>query len=136
MYLRDYTFLGMTRSLCPTCRRLVDAKIIVRNNRVYLRKNCPEHGTFDDFVCSDVSYYDRHEFDQPARLPRVFGTLPDKGCPYDCGLCTDHEQHSCLSLVEVTDSSGFGLFNDNMATARPTHTSSRRGSSLRRGRGR
>ena len=25
------------------------------------------------------------------------------GCPYDCGLCTDHEQHSCLSIVEVTD---------------------------------
>ena len=25
------------------------------------------------------------------------------GCPYDCGLCPDHEQHSCLSLVEITD---------------------------------
>jgi hypothetical protein len=25
------------------------------------------------------------------------------GCPYDCGLCTDHEQHSCLSLVEIAD---------------------------------
>ncbi|MGH7624855.1 MAG: radical SAM protein, partial [Gemmatimonadaceae bacterium] len=22
---------------------------------------------------------------------------------YDCGLCTDHEQHSCLSLVEICD---------------------------------
>ena len=28
MQLRDYTFLGTTRSLCPHCRRLVDAKII------------------------------------------------------------------------------------------------------------
>jgi hypothetical protein len=25
------------------------------------------------------------------------------GCPYDCGLCADHQQHSCLSLVEITD---------------------------------
>jgi uncharacterized radical SAM superfamily Fe-S cluster-containing enzyme len=25
------------------------------------------------------------------------------GCPYDCGLCTDHEQHSCLSLIEICD---------------------------------
>jgi hypothetical protein len=24
-------------------------------------------------------------------------------CPYDCGLCTDHEQHSCLTLIEITD---------------------------------
>jgi uncharacterized radical SAM superfamily Fe-S cluster-containing enzyme len=102
MNLRDYTFLGTTRSLCPSCRRLVEAKIIVRGKRVYFRKHCPEHGTFEDFVCSDVAYYDRHEFDQPARLPRVFGTKPEKGCPYDCGLCTEHEQHTCIALVEIT----------------------------------
>src|SRR5207253_10202213 len=102
MTVRDYTFLGTTRSLCPACRRVVDAKIIVRQQRVYFRKSCPDHGTFEDFVCSDVAYYDRHEFDQPARLPRVFGTLPDKGCPYDCGLCTEHEPHTCIALVDIT----------------------------------
>ena len=102
MNLRDYTFLGTTRSLCPTCRRLVDAKIIVRQNRVYFRKQCPQHGAFDDFICSDAAYHDRHEFSQPARLPRAFGTLPDKGCPYDCGLCTEHEQHNCVVLIEIT----------------------------------
>jgi uncharacterized radical SAM superfamily Fe-S cluster-containing enzyme len=102
MQLRDYTFLGTTRSLCPECRRLVDAKIIVRNGRVYFRKQCPEHGTIEDFVCSDVAYFDRHELSQPARLPRSFGTRPDKGCPYDCGLCTEHEQHTCIALVEIT----------------------------------
>jgi uncharacterized radical SAM superfamily Fe-S cluster-containing enzyme len=102
MNLRDYTYLGTTRSLCPHCRRLVDAKIIVRHRRVYFRKNCPEHGVFDDFVCSDVSYYDRHEHAQPARLPAEFGTKSDRGCPYDCGLCPEHEQHTCIALVEVT----------------------------------
>lgn len=25
------------------------------------------------------------------------------GCPYDCGICPDHEQHGCLSVIEVTD---------------------------------
>lgn len=25
------------------------------------------------------------------------------GCPYDCGICTDHEQHACTLLLEVTD---------------------------------
>jgi uncharacterized radical SAM superfamily Fe-S cluster-containing enzyme len=104
MNVRDYTFLSTTRSLCPACRRLVDAKIIVRHNRVYFRKQCPEHGTFEDFVSSDVAYFDRHEFDQPARLPRAFGTRPEKGCPYDCGLCTEHEQHTCIALVEITSS--------------------------------
>jgi uncharacterized radical SAM superfamily Fe-S cluster-containing enzyme len=102
MRVRDYTFLGTTRSLCPKCRRLVDAKIISRQGRVYFRKNCPEHGRFEDLVSSDVAYYDRHEFDQPARSPRAFGTRPERGCPYDCGLCTEHEQHTCIALIEVT----------------------------------
>ncbi len=104
MNLRDYTFLGTTRSLCPYCRRLVDAKIIVRGERVYFRKRCPEHGLIEDFVCSDVAYFDRHEFSRPARLPRAYGVRPDRGCPYDCGLCTEHEQHTCIGLVEVTSS--------------------------------
>ena len=47
----------------------MDAKIITRGRRVYFRKHCPEHGTIEDFVCSDVAYYDRHEFSRPARLP-------------------------------------------------------------------
>src|SRR5436305_2112183 len=104
MELRDYTFLGTTRSLCPHCRRLVDAKIVVRAGRVYFRKRCPEHGLVEDFVCSDVAYYDRHEFDQPARRPRHYGTAAGRGCPYDCGLCPEHEQHTCIALVEVTSS--------------------------------
>jgi uncharacterized radical SAM superfamily Fe-S cluster-containing enzyme len=102
--LRDYTFRGTTRSLCPHCRRLVDAKIIVRQERVYFRKHCPEHGIVEDFICSDVAYFDRHDFDQPARLPRVFGVQPEHGCPYDCGLCTEHEQHTCIALIEITSS--------------------------------
>jgi uncharacterized radical SAM superfamily Fe-S cluster-containing enzyme len=102
MQLRDYVFLGTTQSLCPECRRLVDAKIIVRDGRVYFRKRCPDHGVVEDFVCSDVGYFDRHEYSQPARMPRAFGTSADKGCPYDCGLCPEHEQHTCIGLVEVT----------------------------------
>ena len=81
---------------------MVDAKIIVRGGRVYFRKRCPEHGLIEDFVCSDAAYYDRHEFSVPARVPKVFGTDADKGCPHDCGLCPEHEQHTCIGLIEVT----------------------------------
>jgi uncharacterized radical SAM superfamily Fe-S cluster-containing enzyme len=102
MELRDYTFLGTTRSLCPVCRRLVDAKIIVRQGRVYFRKRCPQHGLREDLVCSDVAYFDRQEYSQPARLPQAFGTESAKGCPYDCGLCPEHEQHTCIALIEIT----------------------------------
>lgn len=104
MTLRDYTFLGMTQSLCPECFALVPAKILERRGRVYFRKQCPTHGIREDFVCSDVSQYDQLEFSLPGRVPEQFGTTPGRGCPFDCGLCTEHEQHTCIGLVEITSS--------------------------------
>ncbi len=104
MQLRDHTFLGTTQSLCPECLTLVSAKIIAKDNgRVYFRKRCPTHGVREDFVCSDVTMYDRMEFSLPGKLPPQLGIEPDKGCPFDCGLCTEHEQHTCIALVELTD---------------------------------
>jgi uncharacterized radical SAM superfamily Fe-S cluster-containing enzyme len=104
MQLREHTFLGMTQSLCPQCLALVPAKIIEKRGRVYFRKQCPTHGVREDFVCSDVRQYDRMEFSLPGKVPAEFGTTPERGCPYDCGLCTEHEQHTCLGLVEITSS--------------------------------
>jgi uncharacterized radical SAM superfamily Fe-S cluster-containing enzyme len=104
MPLRDYRFLGTTQSLCPECLALIPAKIIARRERVYFLKNCPRHGRREDFVCSDVRFYDRLEYTVPARSPVLFGTRADRGCPFDCGLCTEHEQHTCIGLVELTSS--------------------------------
>ena len=101
--LRTHTFLGTTQSLCPECLRLVPAKIIAKGQRVYFRKRCPEHGVREDFVCSDVELFDQMELSVPGKMPK-FGVEPDKGCPYDCGLCTEHEQHTCVGLVEITSS--------------------------------
>ena len=103
MKLRDYTFLGMTQSLCPDCLVLVPAKIIARGQRVYFRKRCPTHEVREDFVCSDVRWFDRMEYSLPGKLPPKFGVEPERGCPYDCGLCTEHEQHTCIGVLEITD---------------------------------
>ena len=104
MQLRDHTFLGMTQSLCPECLALVPAKIITKGSRVYFRKRCPTHGVREDFVCSDVSQYDQMQYSLPGKVPPQYGVEPDKGCPFDCGLCTEHEQHTCVGLVEMTSS--------------------------------
>lgn len=103
MQFRDHTFLGMTQSLCPDCLGLLPAKIIARDGRVYFRKRCSEHGLREDFVCSDVRWFDRLEYSTPGKLP-LLGVEPRLGCPYDCGLCTEHEQHTCVALLEITSS--------------------------------
>lgn len=101
---RDYTFLGLTQSLCPECYELVPAKIISRAGRVYFRKRCPQHGDREDFICSDVTRYDLTSTSLPAKLPRQMFAKSEKGCPFDCGLCEEHEQHTCIGVIEITDS--------------------------------
>ncbi|WP_436714554.1 radical SAM protein [Roseiconus lacunae] len=99
----SHVMVGSTESLCPECMEVVSAKIIVRGKRVYFRKRCPEHGVREDFVCSDVQWWDRGEGHTASVLPLVRGTSANKGCPHDCGLCEEHEQHTCIGLVELTD---------------------------------
>ncbi|MCE9625418.1 MAG: radical SAM protein [Deltaproteobacteria bacterium] len=104
MTARDYIFYDFTLSLCNDCLRRVDAKILFRGSRVYMTKRCPEHGAQEDLISTDIEYYKKcRDFLKPGDLPKRFNTETLYGCPYDCGLCPDHEQHSCLSLLEITD---------------------------------
>lgn len=93
-----------TRSLCPTCRQVIDAQVYLRDQKVYLRKRCPEHGVFEALIFGDARLYaEIARFNKPGRLPAQFGTQVREGCPYDCGLCTDHQQHACLGVIEVNN---------------------------------
>lgn len=83
--------------------QVVPAKIIAKGKRVYFRKKCPTHGHRDDFICSDVAWYDRYDFSLPAKLPKQTFVEPKLGCPKDCGLCSEHEQHTCIGVLEITD---------------------------------
>jgi Predicted Fe-S oxidoreductases len=98
----DYVFYELTRSICPECRRVIDAQILLRENKVYMRKRCPEHGSFEGLVYGDASAYTANaRFNKPGTIPLVFSTEVLHGCPHDCGLCPDHQQHTCLGIIEV-----------------------------------
>ncbi len=102
---RPYLFYDTAVSLCATCFRRVDAKIVFEDNHVYMLKRCPTHGFQRILMADDVDYYRRcrEVFLKPPEMPQHFNTPVKYGCPYDCGLCPDHEQHSCLTLLEITD---------------------------------
>jgi len=99
-------FYDVAVTICSTCYRKLEGKIVFQDEKVFLLKRCPEHGAERVLVADDVDYYRRcrEVFIKRPEMPMVYNTPVKWGCPYDCGLCTDHEQHSCLSLVEVTDS--------------------------------
>jgi uncharacterized radical SAM superfamily Fe-S cluster-containing enzyme len=102
---RDYLFYDTAVSICTTCFRRVDAKIVFEDGNVFLLKRCPEHGFERVLMADDIDYYRRcrEVFIKPPEMPDHYNTPVKYGCPYDCGLCPDHEQHSCLSLVEICD---------------------------------
>jgi len=98
----DYVFFELTRSICPECRRVIDAQVLLREGKVYMRKRCPEHGPFEALVYADAGAYVRNaRFNKPGTIPLHFSHEVREGCPYDCGLCPQHEQHVCLGIIEV-----------------------------------
>ncbi len=104
MPTRKYTYYDYTQSLCPECLKRVDAKIVFENDKVYMLKRCKEHGNSKVLIADDIEYYKNiRNYNKASEFPYQFNTKTDFGCPYDCGLCPDHEQHSCLTIVEVTD---------------------------------
>ncbi len=102
---RPYLFYDVALTICSTCFRKLEGKIVFEDGKVFLLKQCREHGREKVLVADDVDYYRRcrEVFIKPPEMPQRYNTPVKWGCPYDCGLCTDHEQHSCVSLVEIAD---------------------------------
>ena len=103
--LRPYQFYDTAVSICSTCYRRVDAKIVFQDGGVWMLKRCHEHGSERVLLADDIDYYRRAReifLKTPEQVAR-YNTPVRWGCPYDCGICPDHEQHGCISLIEVTD---------------------------------
>ncbi|MDD2767580.1 MAG: radical SAM protein [Methylococcus sp.] len=101
---RPYLFYDTTASVCSACLTRVEAKILIKDGRVLMEKWCPEHGFERTLMADDADYYRqcREQWIKPPELPRRFATPMARGCPWDCGLCPDHMQHSCVTVLEVT----------------------------------
>jgi len=96
--------IKQTESICPTCNLVVPAKIYEDDGKVYIAKTCPEHGEFTDLYWGDYGQYIRAEkyshVGQPINNPR---THERKGCPFDCGTCTNHKSSTILGIIDVTN---------------------------------
>ncbi|NHZ87771.1 radical SAM protein [Massilia sp. CCM 8733] len=93
-----------TTSTCPGCLALLPADVVIRDGKVYFVKNCEKCGPSEALVSEDAAYYvDAYSYARAGTEPLVFATEVEKGCPTDCGTCGDHEQHTCLPIIEITD---------------------------------
>jgi len=96
--------IKQTKSLCPECLKVIDATIFEDDNTVYIKKECPEHGFFQDVYWSDYEQYERAKafeyVGEGVENPRTETKLD---CPYDCGLCPQHKSHTALAIIDVTN---------------------------------
>ena len=96
--------LTLTLSVCPYCYRSLPALIVEREGKVYIRRTCPEHGTVEELYYGDVEFYKRvMKFSEEGRGSRHVYTEAKVACPFNCGLCTMHKQHSALINLVVTN---------------------------------
>ncbi len=96
--------LGATESVCPACLKRIKAERIVEDDEVFLRKACSEHGEFKTVIWRGLSSYMSWGGDarKPSRPPVCVASTA-RGCPFDCGLCPDHRQHTCCVVLDVTE---------------------------------
>jgi len=97
-------FHSYSKGICPRCRELVDGVRILRAGKVYLRKQCPRDGRSEALISGDADWFLKSlTYITKGSIPLKHSTKVAEGCPKDCGLCPDHEQHSCLPIIEITN---------------------------------
>lgn len=94
-----------TRSLCPLCRRVIDATLYKDDGRVLMNKICDEHGAFDELISSDARFFEKlrrthYEAPQAISNPQCINTSQ---CPNECGLCDQHLSAPVMVNIELTN---------------------------------
>jgi uncharacterized radical SAM superfamily Fe-S cluster-containing enzyme len=94
-----------TKSLCPSCGRVLEARIYDQDGKVWIERECPEHGRIRSLYWSDAAMYDR--FDGYAKLGNGVENpqreVPEVNCPQECGLCSQHRSETLLANIDLTN---------------------------------
>jgi hypothetical protein len=100
-------FLTATQSFCHQCKNLnnlIDTHVVSKDNEVFLRKFCPKCGESMVKISTNYEYFKRcNDYLKAPDLPEKPLTKVLKGCPFDCGVCPQHQNHPCLALFNITD---------------------------------
>ncbi|MDO5043794.1 MAG: radical SAM protein [Coriobacteriia bacterium] len=94
--------IDKTTAVCPDCLRELPAILYEDDNRVWMRRTCPEHGEFKSYIWPD---FDHYSWIMDQELPKVApqNTIArTKACPLGCGTCSRHERKQTLLEIEVT----------------------------------
>jgi uncharacterized radical SAM superfamily Fe-S cluster-containing enzyme len=93
-----------TKSLCPQCLAVLDAEVYEDKDKIMIKKTCKEHGEFDNtYWSSSEVYMKAKDYGKVGTGIENPQTIADSECPQNCGLCEEHESHTVLGLIDVTN---------------------------------
>ncbi len=95
--------IGKTKSLCPTCLKVIPALKVSNGQNIFLEKTCPDHGDFKILLWRGAPTYLDWGKGEDAPGAEVRQTQSANSCPNDCGLCPEHAAQTCTVLMEVTN---------------------------------
>ncbi|HTZ16964.1 MAG TPA: radical SAM protein [Dissulfurispiraceae bacterium] len=93
-----------TASLCPECLATIPAIEYEKDGKVFMSKECKNHGVFNDIISSDVRIFNELEkwhFRDGSGFanPQVTGA---SRCPSECGICNMHATHTSVANIDLT----------------------------------
>lgn len=89
--------LYRTWSICPVCMKRLPAERVQEGREIFLKKTCEEHGSFSTIIWRGL--YDFNDWIRSADE----GEYGITACPDACGLCSDHLQKTCCTLLKITN---------------------------------
>ncbi|MFC2131017.1 radical SAM protein [Bacteroidota bacterium] len=96
-------YINSTLAFCRQCNEVEQARIISRDNRVYLERSCPVNGLHSTRISSDYNWYtERMKYYSNFPKPKKHKDSIE-GCPKDCGLCQWHSNAIILPVFSITN---------------------------------
>ena len=92
-----------TKSLCPICLQVIPAQRVEIDNNIYIIKVCPQHGEYQALIWRDAARYESWAEGSAHAQPIGPDARDHPECPYDCGLCSQHEGGTCTAVFHLTD---------------------------------
>jgi 7,8-dihydro-6-hydroxymethylpterin dimethyltransferase len=93
-----------TKSLCPECLTVLDAEVYEDQDKIMIKKTCNKHGEFNNtYWSSSEVYMNAVDYGKVGTGIENPQTIADSECPQNCGLCEEHESHTVLGLIDVTN---------------------------------
>jgi uncharacterized radical SAM superfamily Fe-S cluster-containing enzyme len=95
----------VTKSLCPECLAVIDAKIDDDDGMVFMDKRCAEHGPYRELISTDTKFYNLIISRDLSQRRRVSNPIKGKqaACPNGCGVCSEHLSQPLMMNIDLTN---------------------------------